>query len=282
MYSVIKHIRQHYSDMREKETLIANYVLENKDAFISQSIAENAEVIGVSQAGITKFSKKLGFKGLRQLKVELAKENSDHETLYAKELSSEDMVEDTLDKALTNTVTALHNTRQTVDSNELKRAGLWLAEADEVVLFGIGGSRIPCEDLYLKLARIGVRVDVPFDNHVAIAKLQALDESGVLLVFSTSGRTTEIVDILRQARKQGIRSILVTQNVKSAARNNADINLLTSLEENNIRIGTMTARMSQLYLVDALFMRTAMNMGSEIFDNLTRSHEAVQSYKTDE
>lgn len=282
MYSVSKHIRQQYSDMRRKERMIADYLLEYKDAFITSSISVNAGNIGVSQASITKFSKKLGLSGLSQLKVQLAKEQDDVTAQYSEELLSDDSVKNTLDKALNNTVTALYNTRQTVDSTGLKEASEWLSGAGEVVLFGIGGSRVPCEDLYLKLARIGIKVDVPFDNHVALTKMQALKEDGVVVVFSTSGRTTEIVDILKRAKAQGTKSILVTQNVNSAARNNADIVLSTSLEENNIRIGTMTARMSQLYLVDALFMRTAINMGTGIFDNLTKSHDAVQQYKTDE
>lgn len=281
MYSVMKHIKQQYPDMKNKERLIADYILGSKEKFRTSSIAKNAEAIGVSQASITNFSKKLGLKGLSQLKMELAKEETADRPEYTAALSSADTVKDTLDKALNNTVTALYNTRKTVDSSMIEKACRILADADEVMLFGIGGSRIPCEDLYLKLSRIGFRVDVPFDNHVALTKVANLKKNSAVILFSTSGRTKEIIDILNRTKEYGVTSILVTQNVNSIARNKADIVLSTSLEENNIRIGTMTARISQLYLVDVLFMQTAVQFGSDVFDKLTETHDAVQQYKVD-
>lgn len=281
MYSVMKHIKQQYPDMKNKERLIADYILSSKEKFRTSSIAKNAEAIGVSQASITNFSKKLGLKGLSQLKMELAKEETADRPEYTAALSSADTVKDTLDKALNNTVTALYNTRKTVDSSMIEKACRILADADEVMLFGIGGSRIPCEDLYLKLSRIGFRVDVPFDNHVALTKVANLKKNSAVILFSTSGRTKEIIDILNRTKEYRVTSILVTQNVNSIARNKADIVLSTSLEENNIRIGTMTARISQLYLVDVLFMQTAVQFGSDVFDKLTETHDAVQQYKVD-
>lgn len=281
MYSVTRHIKQQYNNMKNKERLIADYILMHQETFRTSSIKNNAEVIGVSQASITNFSKRLGLKGLSQLKMELAKDTPAGEE-YGSELSSGDTVKDTLDKALNNTVTALYNTRKTIESEMMERAAVLLSESTEVVLFGIGGSRIPCEDMYLKLSRIGFSVDVPFDNHVALAKVANLKKDAAVILFSTSGRTKEIVDILNRTKECGIPSILVTQNVSSIARNRADIVLSTSLEENNIRIGTMTARMSQLYLVDVLFMQTAIKLGGDVFEKLTETHEAVQQYKMDE
>lgn len=43
----------------------------------------------------------------------------------------------------------------------------------------------------------------------------------------------------------------------------------------------MTARISQLYLVDVLFMRTAIKSGDDIFEKISDTHEAVQEYKLD-
>lgn len=268
--------------MKNKERLIADFILNNKEKFSLSSIAKNAEAIGVSQASITNFSKKLGLDGLSQLKMELAKEDTQKNNIYSSKLLAEDSVKETLDKALNNTVTALYNTRKIIDSNMIDIASGLLSKADEVMLFGIGGSRIPCDDLYLKLSRIGYHVDVPFDNHVALAKVANLKEMSVVILFSTSGRTKEIVDILKRAKERGVTSILITQNVNSIARNHADIILSTSLEENNIRIGTMTARMSQLYLVDVLFMQTAVKLGNDVFEKLTETHDVVQQYKVDE
>lgn len=282
MYSVTKHIRSQMDSFSRKERLIANYVLENREDFLTASIAENADRIGVSQASITKFSKKIGLKGLRSLKVELAKEHTkSSKEIYSKSLSPDDTVKDTMDKALNNTVSALYGTHKTVSYDAIDEAAETLSIADEVVIFGIGASRIPSEDLFLKLLRIGIKSVVPSDNHVLLTKIPVLKEAAVVVLFSTSGRTKEIIDILKQCRSHGVKTILVTQSISSPARNNASIVMSTSLEENNIRIGTMTARISQLFLVDVLFMRTAVKSGDDIFEKISDTHEAVQDYKLD-
>lgn len=265
-----------------KERLIADYVLENREDFLTASIAENADNIGVSQASITKFSKKIGLKGLRSLKVELAKEHTkSNNEVYSKSLSPEDTINDSMDKALNNTVSALYGTHKTVSYDAIEEAADTLANADEVVLFGIGASRIPGEDLFLKLIRIGIKSVVPFDNHVLLTKIPILEPNAVVVLFSTSGRTKEIIDILKLCRDRGVKTILITQSISSPARNIANIVLSTSLEENNTRIGTMTARISQLYLVDVLFMRTAIKSGDDIFEKISDTHDAVQDYKID-
>src|SRR5690625_498940 len=282
MYSVTKQIRGQMDAFSRKERLIAKYVLEHSEDFLTASIAENADSIGVSQASITKFSKKIGLKGLRSLKVELAKEHTKSEQeVYSKSLSPEDDVNITMDKALNNTVSALYGTHKTVNYRSVEEAAETLASASEVVLFGIGASRIPSEDLYLKLSRIGIKSVVPFDNHVLLTKIPVLKERSVVVLFSTSGRTKEIIDTLKQCRSNGVKTILITRAINSPARNIASIVMSTSLEENNIRIGTMTARISQLYLVDVLFMRTAIKSGDDIFEKINDTHEAVQDYKMD-
>src|SRR5699024_6694805 len=144
-----------------------------------------------------------------------------------------------------------------------------------------GASRIPSEDLYLKLSRIGIKSVVPFDNHVLLTKIPVLKEGSVVVLFSTSGRTKEIIDILKQCRSNGVKTILITQSISSPARNIASIVMSTSLEENNIRIGTMTARISQLYLVDVILSRTAIKSAEVSFEKFNDTHEAVQDDEMD-
>src|SRR5699024_9484588 len=99
--------------------------------------------------------------------------------VYSKSLSPKDDVNVTMDKALNNTVSALYGTHKTVNYDAVEEAAETLASADEVVLFGIGASRIPGEDLYLKLSRIGIKSVVPFDNHVLLTKIPVLKEGSV-------------------------------------------------------------------------------------------------------
>lgn len=283
MYSVTKHIRSQRDSFSRKEKLIADYILDNREEFLNASIADNALNIGVSQASITKFSKKIGLKGLRSLKVELAKEHTrPSREVYSKSLSPEDEINDSMDKALNNTISSLYSTHKTVNYEEIERAAAALSNAPEAVLFGIGASRVPSDDLFLKLMRIGIKSVVPFDNHVLLTKIPVLEKGSVVVLFSTSGRTKEIIDILKLCRSNDVKTILVTQSINSPARNIANIVLSTSLEENNVRISTMTARISQLFLVDALFMRTAIKSGDDIFGKINTTHEAVQDYKMDD
>ena len=155
-------------------------------------------------------------------------------------------------------------------------------EAERVYLYGVGGSAVVAEDFTQKLLRLNYLAFQASDIHVQMMMAANLTERDVLFVVSTSGQTKEILKLMNVAQEKGATIVLLTQHGKSPARKLADIVLTISEEENNIRIGTMTARIAQLVVIDALFVALCMKKGHGVYEQIIHTHEVVQRMKEEE
>lgn len=68
MNIVSEKIKSHYDTLPASERLVADYVLENKDALFQHPIKELATLSGTTQAAWTRFAQAIGYTGLKDLK----------------------------------------------------------------------------------------------------------------------------------------------------------------------------------------------------------------------
>ena len=91
------------------------------------------------------------------------------------------------------------------------------------------------------------------DSHVQASTAALLSPEDVVLFFSYSGSTKEIVDLMGLARARGARVILITRFSKSPGAAQADVVLQCGSNEGPLQLGSMPARMAQLYVLDVLY-----------------------------
>ena len=72
--SVLYTIKNQYGSLSEKERLIADFIIEHKGATVDPSITELAAQIGISEATLVRFVKKLGYQGYQKFRIALARE----------------------------------------------------------------------------------------------------------------------------------------------------------------------------------------------------------------
>ena len=78
-------------------------------------------------------------------------------------------------------------------------------------------------------------------------------ENDVILFFSYSGATKDLIQTISYARERGLRSILVTHFANSPGADLADVTLLCGANESPLQLGSVGARIAQMYLMDVLF-----------------------------
>lgn len=92
-----------------------------------------------------------------------------------------------------------------------------------------------------------------YDSHLQTISAATLTQRDAVLFFSYSGSTRELMDILTVVREQKARIILVTHFPKSPAASFADVILQCGANEGPLQLGSVPARMAQLFVVDVLF-----------------------------
>lgn len=277
MFSVLTQTSKMYGTFTAVEKRIADVIIKQPENVVHMTVKEIATASQTSEAAIVRFSKRIGLKGIKVLKMELAKELHSIQTEKgSSKISIADSSKDIMGKVFHNSIQALHNTDKVIDIQFVEEAAQKILRAKKVVLFAVGESAVVTMDFKMKLQRIGIWAEQMNDQHNMMALLSQMTQQDILFIVSTSGRTKEITEVMKAARQQHIEQILITQNVNSPARKIADSVILMTEEENNIKVATMTARIVQLAIVDTLFLNICRLQGESSMKQIIARHDVMK------
>ena len=252
--------RDIFESLTPAEQKVAAFFLADVNSVFHMPIARLAEASGASQVAWVRFSKSLGFYGLKDLKKELfselnraadASQNSD-EPLYA-DISGNSTVGQMAATVCASGIQAIEETLRLADEQVLERVAERMIKADSIKLFGVGASALVAEDFYNKLLRIGKNVVFCRDNHIQLTYAANLTPRDVGFFISYSGCTREVVEALNIAKARGATIITVTKFGKLPMVLKSDYALFTACPEVYRRSGAMSSRLAQLIVVDMVY-----------------------------
>ena len=253
--SVFVHIGSEYYTFTAAEKKLADYILSAQDCISRMSISQLASACSVADATVSRFCRRLGYKGYPDFKLAIA--NASIHRLEDNPLSGEITREDTLEtisqKLLNASAMAMVQTREVLNLDAVAEAAAVLRESTSVLCMGQGGSMLMAEEAaHLFTTAFPGFFAVP-DSHMQVIAAANLTEKDIILFFSYSGSTKELMDVLQIARQRHIRTILITRYPGSPGAGLADIVLQCGSTEGPLQLGSVAARIAQLYLIDVLF-----------------------------
>jgi RpiR family transcriptional regulator, carbohydrate utilization regulator len=258
---------------------IAELILEDPGGTIQISVTELAGQVQASEASVVLFCKKLGFRGYHDFKISLAEELYKSAGDVHEEIESTDKTPDIIKKVFNSSIQALKDSLKILNQDAVSEAARSISSSKKILIMGIGISGMIAKDFWMKLFRIRLNVNY-HDNQTTMKMAAALAEPGdVIFVISHSGSTRVVVDILKMAREQGVTTIGLTNFLNSPITKYIDTLLLTSSRETGVREEEMTARITQLAVIDAIFVTIANSTYTVSSEALKKSRAAVSSDK---
>lgn len=264
--------------LTKTEEKIAEYIAKNVDEVIYDSAQILSKKIKTSPAALIRFSKKLGYKGFTDLKLDLAQEDISETTedSFDSFLCNHDTLDAVIKKKATFDLSAMEQTFKLLHKNNLLNAIKHLQEAQKIYLFGISASGICCQDLAQKLSRIGYNIIFFNDMHMQLAATSHIRSCDVALAISYSGHTREVNIAMEHAKKAGAKTIAITQINNSPLQKLTDILLFVPTYEKDFRLGAMASRNSSLILTDLLYLGLIKDDLDEFKSNLKKSRNLVR------
>lgn len=268
MSSIYK-IKEQLSELTDTEKRIGEYILNNKDAVVNFSSQKLADEVGASAAAVVRFSKRLGFKGFTHLKVEIAKDTSELEEVSVDQfINMEDSIEVLVKKAHFANARTLESTYRLIQPYILEAAIDVLANAERIYLIGAGASLLVAMDLRQKLSRINKTV-VLFENyHDFLGSLSHITKDDVLIAYSYTGETREILYAVEVAKSHKTPIVAITQSSRNSLSKISDYVLMVPKEEMDLRIGSISSRFSMHAISDLLYMGVAKHQIEDARDRL--------------
>ena len=270
-------IRMRLKSLTPLEGKVAADILARKDITEDTPLREVATGSGVSDAMVVKVAKKLGFAGFRDFRQGLiAYYGSDTAALHS-EIMPDDTAGQIVQKVFRTAMQALEETFAILDLEAFERAANFLHRARQRDFYGLGGSAQIARDVSHKFLRIGIRTSVFDDAHMMMMSAALLGAEDVAIAFSHSGSTSAVIDAIELSRRNGARTIAITNYPDSLLARSVDVVLCSTAQNSPLLGENATARIAQLNLLDALFVVTAQLDRNAADLNLSRTMQAVQS-----
>ena len=253
--TVLERISDEYYQLTASERKVADYVVTHQRDTQFMSISDLADACGVAEATVSRFCRRLKYKGYNSFKLAVANTAAQHpgDLFLSGEISPEDTVPDLCQKLYGSAVDALAQTLSLIRPENVSAAADILSRASRVLCMGQGGSMImAAEAAHLFSTSMPGFVPV-WDSHLQMVAAATLTPQDAVLFFSYSGSTRDLLDLLEVVRKRRAKIVLVTHFPKSPAAAAADVILQCGANEGPLQMGSVPARIAQLFLIDVLF-----------------------------
>lgn len=275
--SVFVHIGSEYYTFTASEKKLADFILAAQDTISRMSISELASSCSVADATVTRFCRRLGYRGFPDFKMAiantLAKRLEDNP--LSGEITGEDSLEAICQKLLTANTLAMSQTLEVLELDAVTRAADVLREAGNVLCMGQGGSMLIASEAAHLFSTVSNKFRPVSDSHMQAMAAAMMEPTDAILFFSYSGSTLAMLDTLKTAREQGGRIILFTRFPNSPGAALADIVLQCGANENPLQSGSIPARIAQMYLLDILFSEYTRRNLDETKENRNRIANAL-------
>ena len=262
--SVLGVICSAYDSFFEAEKKIADYMMEHKAQAVDMTVGELAKASGTSDATVSRFCRRCGFKGFQNLKLALARE------VLEEEQSNQEVTNDidrgdlsqSLKNILANKVAELTETVKMMDPQSLEEILKKLEQARMV-----------------QLAAVGNTIPVALDETQAAYAFN-LGPEDVVLIISNSGYSRRLKTLAEGARENGSTLVLITNNPDSSLAEVCDYRIITATREKLLTEEFWFSRVAATAVIEILYLLLRAGKKDAI-EHIRRHEEAISPDKTE-
>ncbi|EGD28411.1 RpiR family phosphosugar-binding transcriptional regulator [Streptococcus sanguinis SK72] len=273
--NILAIIESHLDKMTDLEQRIGHYFLDPNSIQEDLSSLQVAQTLHISQAALTRFAKKCGFKGYREFSFQ-----------YLQDLQKAQTESDNMQSSLSRHVLYNYNqihqqTKELIDEEKLERVAQIIEEADRVYFFGTGSSGLVARDMKLRFMRLGVVCEALTDQDGFAWTTSILDKNCLVIGFSLSGQTQSIIDSLIDAKNMGAKTILVTGQPEKIQEDFTEVVpvALQSKPEFILRISAQFPMLLMIDLIYAFFLEINREKKERIFNSFWENQKLNGYYR---
>ena len=270
---VFSRIVEEYYKFTTSEKKVSDYIIAQRKNVQYMSISELAEACSVAEATITRFCRRIGYKGYNAFKLAVAKA-SENETEVERLYENSTIAEIASNRSMVHT-SAIEQTKLLIDYDRIQQAVDIMLGSSKVLCMGQGGSAIMAEEAAHLFSMAFNKFYPVTESHMQMIAAAGLEEYDSVLYFSYSGSTQDVEHSVSVAKSRKAKVILVTRFPKSPGAMQADVVLVCGAKESPLQHGSVEARISQLYLLDVLYHHMCNSATEQVEEHKNNVAEAV-------
>jgi RpiR family carbohydrate utilization transcriptional regulator len=277
---LLARLRLASTELSRAERQVAEFLLQRPHDSVSMPIRVLAQACNVSEPTVVRFSLSMGFDGFKAFKLAFAKSLATGIPYLHLDVNQADSVRDVLPKVFDRTIAALMEARNSANTSKFEEAVQLLANAKRIECYGLGYSGALAVDAQLKFFRFGIPTTVFCDAHLQAQSATLLNKNSVVVAFSRSGRTKDMIRSVQLAKHAGAK-ILVLCASNGPLAELADVHLSIDVEEDPDIYTPMTSRLAHLTYIDALAVAVTLQRGPAAISMLERAKASISALRVE-
>jgi RpiR family carbohydrate utilization transcriptional regulator len=281
---IISMIRQIGPKLSPSEQRVATALLADVDFAVHSSNTELARRAGVSEPTVTRFSRSVGCRGVRELKVRLAQASAVGRIyLELPPHVGTDLARPALWRSVFQEIrNAISAVEQQLQKEDVERAAEAIARCSRLAAFGVGGgSTVAVAEVENRFFRLGIAVNHSSDPRLMRMFAATLGRDDVVIAISTTGIIAEVIEAAMVAKQYGALVIAITKPQSRLAAV-ADITLGFHVPEAPDALKPTASRYALLAIIDLLATSTAYLKPREAQERMRRiKYELLKATKED-
>jgi DNA-binding MurR/RpiR family transcriptional regulator len=220
-------ISEKYGQFTKGERHIANYLRKNPEEAAFLSVGEMSERLGLSEATMVRFARKLDFESypaMREALQDNFRRRVSHSARLRNRLDELRAGGDIFEKVTVSEIDYLTEALQTVDREALEKAVTKMIACDHVYVFGTGPSVSLVHLLNIRLTRFGKQViPLTITGRETLEPMLLMTERDLLFAIGFFDVNPTLQIVLDYAREVNCPAILLTDTLDSVVGEKVDI-----------------------------------------------------------
>ncbi|WP_027630765.1 MurR/RpiR family transcriptional regulator [Ruminiclostridium cellobioparum] len=282
---LINIIQQKYDDFSKGQKLIANYIVNHYDKAAYVTAAKLGEIVGVSESTVVRFAIELGFDGYPKLQKVLQELIKSKLTAVQRiEVSSNRINEDNILKSVMQSdMDKIKITLEQIDNSDFNNIVETILGAKRIFILGVRSSAPLASFLgfYFNLIFDNVRLVHTTSVSEMFEQIIRARAGDVVIGVSFPRYSKRTINAMQFAKKQGVKTIALTDSAESPVAKSADMSLLARSDMASF-VDSLVAPLS---LINALIVAIGMRRKNEVyntFEKLEKIWDEYQVYEKDD
>ncbi len=273
-------IKNVMNDLPESEKKTAIFILNNPSQIVTMTASELGEASDTSSSAVIRLCKSLEISGYQELKMRILGDlNSSHDASYS-DIKKDDTIKSITQSLRNNAIKSIDETLQFLNEETIESCVDLIDKADTILVYGMGASFIAAKDAQQKFIRVNKPCYAIEDTHLNATMIANMKPNDVVIGISSSGETSETIKLVELANSKDVNTIGITKYGKTSLGKISKYNLYTpSSIETPFRSAATASRMSQLYIIDVLFMCYATSKYDSTINCLENTVDAINEFK---
>lgn len=277
----IQFFAEQYSEMTESEKKLADYIINNIDRVLTESVHALAAEVNISVATVVRFAQHMGFEGYKEFRLYLAQIGTDQEDFILDFSKSENSTEMQINRLLSSCAECIGMTQKNLDYTVLSSVTENIRNSAKIAFFGVGTSYIVCQDANIKFKRVGISAECACEPTSASAILLNMRPGDMVIGISHSGNNEFVASVLSTAKKMNLTTVAVTTFKNSKVCECADYIFYSQTRESPMHKAAITSRVGQFAIMDSLYISYVTTYYDDCKSSIEKIYEIGKNLKTD-